>query len=297
MIVFDPHRISEPCKNLKTHGKILTLPQILWTHATHATNAKILTHTKIGSWKPLTIIKKRFILDVAANLDTAICFYKDWLFSYKWPTETIMQTMQNLHAFTCSWFKKSIASNIWNRFLKNYAKLVSCRPLACNFIKKESPVQVFSREFNKYLRVPFFVSQFTIGNCKIYDIHLTFKWRVKSMFKNRKNLVSISSLGRQTVQRRKKSRSSRPVVFCKKGVLKNFVKFTGKHLPWSLFFAKLLRTPTLKNICERLLLKIMFIPIQMYNNWHNLLKQFHLPPNNLIYSKNTHKSLDECRRV
>ena len=25
-------------------------------------------------------------------------------------------------------------------------------------------------------------------------------------------------------------RSSRPEVFCKKGVLKNFAKFTGKHL-------------------------------------------------------------------
>ena len=34
-------------------------------------------------------------------------------------------------------------------------------------------------------------------------------------------------------------RSSRPEVFCKKGVLRNFVKFTGKHLCQSLFFNKL----------------------------------------------------------
>ena len=34
-------------------------------------------------------------------------------------------------------------------------------------------------------------------------------------------------------------RSSRPNVICKKGVLKNFSKFTGKHLFWSLFFAGL----------------------------------------------------------
>ena len=34
------------------------------------------------------------------------------------------------------------------------------------------------------------------------------------------------------------SRSSRPVVFCKKGVLENFAKFTGKHLYQSLFFNK-----------------------------------------------------------
>ena len=33
-------------------------------------------------------------------------------------------------------------------------------------------------------------------------------------------------------------RSSRPEVFCKKGVLKNFAKCTGKHLSQSLFFNK-----------------------------------------------------------
>ena len=32
------------------------------------------------------------------------------------------------------------------------------------------------------------------------------------------------------------SRSSRPEVFCKKGVLRNFAKFTGKYLCQSLFF-------------------------------------------------------------
>ena len=42
-------------------------------------------------------------------------------------------------------------------------------------------------------------------------------------------------------------RSSRPEVFCKKGVLKNFEKFTGKHLCHSLFFNKVagLRPATL----------------------------------------------------
>ena len=61
-------------------------------------------------------------------------------------------------------------------------------------------------------------------------------------------------------------------VFFKKGVLKNFANFTGKHLCWSLFFnkvaspqaptqmcsceiSKILRTPILKNICGRLLIK------------------------------------------
>ena len=42
-------------------------------------------------------------------------------------------------------------------------------------------------------------------------------------------------------------RSSRPEVFCKKGVLRNFTKFTGKHLCQSFFFNKVagLRPATL----------------------------------------------------
>ena len=34
------------------------------------------------------------------------------------------------------------------------------------------------------------------------------------------------------------ARSSHPGVFCRKGVLRNFAKFTGKHLCQSLFFNK-----------------------------------------------------------
>ena len=36
----------------------------------------------------------------------------------------------------------------------------------------------------------------------------------------------------------KSCRSSCPEVFCEKGVLRNFTKFTGKHLCQSLFFSK-----------------------------------------------------------
>ena len=35
-----------------------------------------------------------------------------------------------------------------------------------------------------------------------------------------------------------RTRSSRPEVFCKRGVLRNFAKFTGKHLCQSLIFNK-----------------------------------------------------------
>ena len=47
-----------------------------------------------------------------------------------------------------------------------------------------------------------------------------------------------------------KRRSSRPEVFCRKDVLRNFAKFTGKHLRQSLFFSKVagLRPEISKNI-------------------------------------------------
>ena len=52
-----------------------------------------------------------------------------------------------------------------------------------------------------------------------------------------------------------------PEVFYKKAVLKNFEIFTGKYICWGLFLiqniAKFLRAPILKNICKRLLLKMV----------------------------------------
>ena len=40
-------------------------------------------------------------------------------------------------------------------------------------------------------------------------------------------------------------KSSRPEVFCRKGVLRNFAKFTGKHLCQSLFLNKVAGLRTL----------------------------------------------------
>ena len=50
-------------------------------------------------------------------------------------------------------------------------------------------------------------------------------------------------------------KSSRPEVFCKKGVLRNFAEFTRKHFVLE-NFAKFLRKPFVRNICERLLLTL-----------------------------------------
>ena len=54
------------------------------------------------------------------------------------------------------------------------------------------------------------------------------------MFKNRKNLVSVSTLGGKNSNMYEKNPSSCPEVFCKKRILKNLAKFTGKQLCCSL---------------------------------------------------------------
>ena len=58
----------------------------------------------------------------------------------------------------------------------------------------------------------------------------------------------------------KKMRKQPPEVFYKKAVIKNLAIFTEKHLCWSLVLIqnieKFVRAPILKNICERLLLKM-----------------------------------------
>ena len=64
-----------------------------------------------------------------------------------------------------------------------------------------------------------------------------------------KYIVTISTKvqSKLTNDVKETDRSSRPEVFCKKGVLRNFAKFTGKHLCQSLFFNKVagLRPSTL----------------------------------------------------
>ena len=50
--------------------------------------------------------------------------------------------------------------------------------------------------------------------------------------------LKTNTVGDELDFRKKKYRSSHQEVFCEKGVLRNFAKFTGKHLCQSLFFNK-----------------------------------------------------------
>ena len=55
---------------------------------------------------------------------------------------------------------------------------------------------------------------------------------VEKEFRKRLSKEVVRKLDNET----ELSRSSRPEVFCKKGVLRNFAKFTGKHRCQSLLF-------------------------------------------------------------
>ena len=59
---------------------------------------------------------------------------------------------------------------------------------------------------------------------------------------------------RKSIHEKRNRQKQPPQVFYKKGILKNFANFTGKHLCFPVKFAKFLGTPILKNICEQLLL-------------------------------------------
>ena len=82
-----------------------------------------------------------------------------------------------------------------------------------------------------------------------------------------------------------KCRSSHRRCSVKKGFLKNFIKFTEKHLCQSLFFnkvaglghfAKFLRTPFLQNTSERLLPERKFVRVlqKLHFNWRFFAAKF-----------------------
>ena len=51
-------------------------------------------------------------------------------------------------------------------------------------------------------------------------------------------MLQLFNKNRETLAKHATCRSSRPEVFCKKVVLRNFTKFTGKYMCQSLFFNK-----------------------------------------------------------
>ena len=74
-------------------------------------------------------------------------------------------------------------------------------------------------------------------------IFYKFNWSILEYFDPHDNLVKVILIKKRffwfsNKPEGGKGRSSRPEVFCKKGVLSNFTKFTGKNLCQGLFFNK-----------------------------------------------------------
>ena len=69
---------------------------------------------------------------------------------------------------------------------------------------------------------------------KLKTINITFH----NIAQQIKCLLEKSLFPLMEISRLFKNKSSLPDVFCEKGVLRNFAKFTGKHLCQSLFFNK-----------------------------------------------------------
>ena len=131
--------------------------------------------------------------------------------------------------------------------LRNFAKLTGkhlCQSLIFNkvarpgtLLKKRLWHKCFLTNFAKVLRTHFFsrappvAASFLPWTRKVFEF---FKWNARNQCIGWENYVYITALSRDWVL----FRSSHRNVFCEKGVLTNFAKFTRKHLCESLFFNK-----------------------------------------------------------
>ena len=126
---------------------------------------------------------------------------------------------------------------------------------AYNFIKKETPTQVFSCEYCKNFKNTYFEKHLQMttsvnSRSAIFQESLALPFKLNALTSGiswqhtHSNLVGIFS---QFSQLRRSlelnllcwvsgSRSSHPDVFCKEVVLRTSAKFTGKHLCQSLFY-------------------------------------------------------------
>ena len=175
----------------------------------------------------------------------------------------------------CLWFQKGSFGSI--------LKIGLC----VTSLKNRFFYRCFPVSFHKCLGALSFVLQRIVFQLQNSWYSLRSKDVIKHV-QNRKHLISISFLGGK---KKKKEWKNPEAVIWRCSVEKECLKISqnsqknncaGVSFYWfKLFscvffraFARFLGTPTLKNICEWLLFKIMFIRILLYNNWRNLLKQF-----------------------
>ena len=175
----------------------------------------------------------------------------------------------------------------WNSYSRIFFKIGVLTNLS-NFTGKhlcwslETPSKCFPVKFTEFLRTPFFTEHLRWLLLKISLIQIIFQFSLQLQISKVDNIY-IDLLPRCChLPNFFKGAEVANGVFFKKGVLKNFANFTGKHRCQSLFekvaglqacqtcnfikkrlqhrcfpmkLAKFLRTPILKNICKRLFLQ------------------------------------------
>ena len=88
--------------------------------------------------------------------------------------------------------------------------------------------------------LPFFIPYRFFPHMVLFYLSLLLYFSLRMKCRRRKFPIYIS--GKHAIRHStcfivtKKKTSSRPEMFCRKGVLRNFAKFSGKHLCQSLFF-------------------------------------------------------------
>ena len=96
-------------------------------------------------------------------------------------------------------------------------------------------------------------------------------------------------------------RSSLPEVFCKRGVLRNFKKLTGKHLHQSLFFNKVEKALLKKRLWHRCFpvnfVKFPRTPFFIEHLWLLLLELGMIHKNTFINNPNQITFTDKCAKM
>ena len=110
-----------------------------------------------------------------------------------------------------------------------FDKVAGLRPEACMFIKKETLAQVFSCKFCEISENTFFTEQLR-NRCSLGNLLHIFR----TAFVENTSWGLLLTIQKTVFVNPSKQnwsfRNSCPEVFCKKGVLRNFVKFTERHL-------------------------------------------------------------------
>ena len=170
--------------------------------------------------KSLILFKKTLCAESKVLvLAKVISFFKNKIDPFfGWSCYFVYAQILDVHV-DCPVLNTIITKKVFRRFAE-----------ACNFIKKETPTEVpvkhsqaiswyliqwISQEFSKL-----FIFAAPQDNCFWYLL----KKKSKSFNINLMYVI--------------RSKSSCPEVFCKKGALRNFARFTGKHLCWRFFFNK-----------------------------------------------------------